>query len=184
MPFVLTRVSLVDRERTVAPGGVPVTLRTNQPIVWVRLSAWTPTPSLVPVTFPAVLDTGNNYSFLISAAEFRVWTGLDSEQLTPLRMMEANGVLVGCFAFNLELMRLQRGNPTDQIACQLQTDRGIVIIPENLSHRFPRMPVIGVRCLTINRLTFSLNGDRRTFSLWRPPVAPVQTLRRARRGSA
>jgi hypothetical protein len=168
MPFLLTRVPLVAAERIIASAGVPVTLRVNQPVVWVRLAAWDGSPVPTPVAFPAVLDTGNNYSFLIPATLFQAWTGLDLDRLTPLRTMEANGLPVGCYPFNLDLLRIRAGRATDRLARQLHTDRGIVIVSDAYALRFPRMPVIGVRCLTVNRITFTLNGDKRTFSLFQP----------------
>lgn len=179
MPFLLTRVPLVAAERIVAPAGTLVTLRAYQPVVWVRLAPWSGEPHPEAVTFPAVLDTGNNHTFLIPAPLFRAWARVEPNDLRPLRMVEVNGVLVPGHGFNLDLLRLRRGNPTDRVAARLQTDRGIAIIPDEFVGRFPRMPVLGVRSLTVNRVTFTLNGGRRTFSLFQQG-----RLTPARRGSA
>jgi hypothetical protein len=81
-----------------------------------------------------------------------------------------NGLPIPCFRFNLDLFRLRNGEPTGRIAARLQTDQGIAIIPDALVSHFPRLPVLGVRCLTINRVTFTLNGDGRTFSLSQPSL--------------
>jgi hypothetical protein len=172
MPFLLTRVPLIAVERVVAHADVPVTLRVNQPVVWIRLAAWNQRPLLAAVAFPAIIDSGNNDSFLIPGSLFRGWTGLTLDAMHPLRTIEVNGLTLGCYGFNLQLFRLSRGNPTDHVVRHLETDRGITIIPDGLDHRFPRMPVVGVRCLRLNRLTFSINGNRGTFSLWSPPLPP------------
>lgn len=170
MPFILSRVPLVATERTVAPGGVAVTLRPFQPVVWVRLVAWEPDEISEPRTvgFPAVLDTGNNGT---PETIFRAVTGVLPQSLKGRHTAPVNSFLLRCYGFNLELLRLRNSFPLERATGQLQTDRGVYVIPADLEHRFPRMPIIGVRCLTINRLTFSLNGDRRTFSLWRPAAA-------------
>ncbi|MBA4067409.1 MAG: hypothetical protein C0501_27605 [Isosphaera sp.] len=175
MPFVISRVPLNPTERTVAPGGVIVTLRRLQPVVWVRLASWRPdeVPDLRAVAFPAVLDTGNNGTVLVAETIFRAVTGASPATLRGRHSAAVNGIVLRCYGFNLELLRLRRGSPVDHAAAQLQTDRGVFIIPAHLEHRFPRMPVGGVRCLTADRLTFSLNGDRETFSLWRPPGPPA-----------
>lgn len=172
MPFLLTRVPLVAADRTVAPAGIPVVLRVNQPVVWVRRVAWDRRPIPKATPFPAVVDTGNNYSFLIPAPFFRGWTGLQLTDLARHRTVEANGHLVGCYGFNLDLLRIRTGRVTDHVVQLLQTDRGVAVIPDALCPLFPRMPVIGVRCLRVNRLTFSVSGDKATFSLFRPAPRP------------
>jgi hypothetical protein len=169
MPFSL-RVPFSTAERTVAPAGVAVTLRAYQPVVWVRLTPWEPSDTpLAAISFPTVVDTGNNHSFLVPGSLFRAWTGLDVRNLEAPHRVLANGILVGCYPFNLELMRVRAGQPTEHRAAHLKTDRGVVVIPEDQESRFPRMPVLGVRTLCFNRVTFTLNGARQTFALTQPP---------------
>jgi hypothetical protein len=171
MPFALTRVPLTTAERTVALGGVAITLREFQPIVWVRLIAWLPSEASASqaVAFPAVLDTGNNGTALIPETVFRAVTGASLLSLKGRHTAFVNGVILRSYGFNLDLLRLRNEAPLERVAWRLQTDRGVYVIPTELEHRFPRTPIIGVRCLTTNRLTFSLNGSRRMFSFWRPP---------------
>lgn len=168
MPFVLSRVPLTAAERTTAPGGVPITLRPYQPVVWVRLITWKSDEPPTGVIFPSVLDTGNNGTVLMPESVFRAVSGINHDDLIGHHTALVNGVLLRCYRFNLDLLHLRGGAPIERVDWRLQTDRGICVIPSELEHRFPRMPIIGVRCLTTNRLTFSLNGSRRTFSLWRP----------------
>ena len=70
--------------------------------------------------------------------------------------------------FHLDLMRVWNRQPTGQVAGRLETDRGLVVIPEDQEARFPRMPVLGVRTRCFNRVTFSLYGARQTFTLSQP----------------
>jgi hypothetical protein len=177
MAFQL-RVSLAQTERTVTPGGVPILLRRYQPAVWVKLVQWEKPEQDLGIAFPAVLDSGNNHSFLIPGSLFQAWMQIELEQLDHFRTVLVNGILLRCYGFNVDLLRLRSGQPTERVAGRLQTDRGIAIIPRELEHRFPRMPVIGVRCLIASRVTFSLSGDKKSFSLSQPRLTP------ARRGFA
>ena len=170
MPFVLRRVPLVAAERSVAAGGVPITLRPLQPVAWARLVPWGVGEPAADGAFPAVIDTGNNGTVLIPESIFHAVTGLNPGALIGHHTTPVNGVPLRCYRFNLDLLRLRRGEPVDGTAARVQTDRGVGIIPTALESLFPRMPVIGVRCLAVNRLSFSLNGEKRTFSLWRPPA--------------
>jgi hypothetical protein len=174
MPFVLVRVPLIDFEQTVVAGGVPIALRPFQPVVWVSLVPWEPDPTWRQVSFPAVLDTGNNGTVLIPERVFRAVTGRYSWMYSGYHSGLVNRLPLRCYGFNLELHRVRGDEPLERVAWRLQTERGAFVIPSDLEHQFPRVPVIGVRCLAANRLTFSLNGDRRTFSLWRPPARQVQ----------
>jgi hypothetical protein len=167
MAFTL-RLPLPTEERIVFLGGSPITLREYHPVVWIKLAPWN-TPSLTAgIAFPVVVDSGNNHSFLIPETLFRAWTGLDLPTLKVHRRILANGALVGCYGFNLELLRMNADQPTQRVAAQLRVDHGIVVIPEDHEARFPRMPVLGVRTLCFNRVTFTLNGGRQTFTLTQP----------------
>lgn len=168
MPFRLTGLSLPRDDRVVAPGGVPLTLRVYQPVVWVRLAPRVGPPDPAAVTFPAVVDTGNNHSFLIPSSLFRAWVRLDPAELVTVHRVRAVDVELRCHALNVDLYRVRDGNPTDRVAGRLQTDRGVVIVPESLEHLFPRLPVIGVRCLRASRAVFTVDGSRATYSLRGP----------------
>jgi hypothetical protein len=179
MPFRIARVPLVGADRVVSPGGVDVALRAYQAVVWVRLVTWVG-PSLPDaVPFPAVVDTGNNNSFLIPGPFFRAWARVDYRDLRPGRSVRVNGLPLKFYGLNLDLLRFHNGEPTTRVAAHLQTDQGVMIIPDALVPSFPRLPVLGVRCLTVNRVTFTLDGGRQTFSLSQPG-----RVTRGRRGSA
>lgn len=168
MPFRLTRIPLVGAEHVVSPGGVTITLRMYQPVIWVRLVPWAGRTDPEAVTFPAVVDTGNNHSFLIPATLFRAWVRLDPAALVTKHRVRVQTAELSCHALNLDVYRTRAGIPTDRLAGRLQTDRGIVIVGERYEHLFPRLPVIGVRCLRASRAVFSLDGGRATFSLRGP----------------
>jgi hypothetical protein len=167
MPFTLSRVPLNGADRTVLLRGESVILRPLQPVIWIRLAAWelAEAAKTQPITFPVVVDTGNNGTLLIPESVFRAAVGVSPAALKGRATAPVNGILLACYGFNLDLLRLRGGVPLERVVGRLQTDRGVFLIPTELEHRFPRLPVLGVRCLTLNRLTFSLSGDRRTFSL-------------------
>ena len=168
MPFRLTHIPLVDDERTVSPGGVTLTLRICQPVVWVRLAPWVGVSHPDAVSFPAILDTGNNHSFLIPETLFRAWTHLDPATVVTKHKVRVHGTELSCHGLNIDVCRTRDGSPTDRRAGRLQADRGIVIVGESLESRFPRMPVLGVRCLRASRATFTIDGGRGTYSLRGP----------------
>lgn len=168
MPFRLTRVPLVEEEHTVTLGGVAISLRIYQPVIWVRLVPWVGSPHSEAVTFPAVMDTGNNHSFLIPASLFRAWTRLDPASFVTKHTVRVHGHELPCYGFNIEVYRVRKGNTTQRRAGRLQTDRGVMIVGEGLEPHFPRLPVIGVRCLCASRATFMVDGGRATFSLHGP----------------
>lgn len=165
MPFRIAPVSLVATEHVVSVGGVDITLRPYQAVVWVRLVPWAGETASDTLAFPAVVDTGNNDTFLIPGPFFRAWAKVDYRDLPPGRPVLVNGLALKLHGFNLDLLRPRRRDPSERVAGHLQTGQGITIIPDALVSRFPRLPVLGVRCLATNRVTFSLNGGRRTFSL-------------------
>lgn len=168
MPFRLTGLPLPREDRVVAPAGVPITLRVYQPVVWVRLVPWVGPADPEAVTFPAVVDTGNNHSFLIPASLFRAWVRLDRTVLRTQNRVRVLDVEMLCHGLNVDVYRVRDGNPTGRVAGRLQTDRGVVIVPESVEHLFPRLPVIGVRCLRASRAVFTVDGGRATYSLRGP----------------
>jgi hypothetical protein len=168
MPFRLTRIPLVPAEQTLTPGGVRITLRLYQPVIWIRLVPWVGSAHPEAMTFPAVLDTGNNHSFLMPATLFAGWTRLDPSALKTRHTVRANGVELSCHGLNIDVYRMRNGNPTSRVAGRLQTDRGVVLVPERHEHLFPRLPVIGVRALCASRATFTVDGQRKAFSLRGP----------------
>src|SRR5438552_13015046 len=111
MPFRIARVPLVAADHVVSPGGVDVTLRAFQPVVWVRLVPWVGQPAPDAVAFPAVIDTGNNHFFLIPGPFFRAWTRVDTRDLTPGHRLFVNGFPIHCYGFNIDLLRFRGREP-------------------------------------------------------------------------
>jgi hypothetical protein len=82
MPRLLDRSPFPAQADEVAVRGERVRIRADQIIVWVSLSARSvvqQSPAAVP--FPAVLDTGQNYSFSIQERHLIEWAGLRAESL-------------------------------------------------------------------------------------------------------
>lgn len=174
MPFLMTRVPLQPAERVVDVGRLGVRFLPFQPVVWVRLVPWVGPPSAGSVPFPVVIDTGNNDVALVSESRLRAWAGADPAPQMLRHQRIVNGYRMGSYGFNLDLLSRSAHGPGDRVLVRLQTEQGVTVIPTEFEGRFPPTALIGVRCLTANRLTFSLNGDRRTFSLRRPPLPAVR----------
>jgi hypothetical protein len=168
MPFHLARVPLVEKERVVVLDGIEVTLRIYQPVVWVRLVPWVGATHPEAITFPAVLDTGNNHSFLIPATLFRAWTRLDPASFVTKHTVRVLGHELSCHGLNIEVYRMGTMSAHDRRVGRLQTDRGVVVVRESLEAHFPRLPVLGVRCLCASRAIFTVDGGRATYSLRGP----------------
>jgi hypothetical protein len=168
MAFRIARVPLHVTEQVLSSGDAHVAFRAYQPIVWVRLVPWGREPPERAVAFPTVIDSGNNHFFLIPATLFRAWAGVEFEESSRGRTLIVNGFPLKTYGFNLDLFRSREGSPWGRPLARLQMGEGITIIPDSLTAYLPRVPVIGVRTLTVNRLTFTIDGDRQTFSLSQP----------------
>src|SRR5437762_2431847 len=116
MPFRLTRVPLVRKEQIVSLSDVPITLRTYQPVVWVRLVPWAGSVHPDAITFPAVVDTGNNHSFLIAASLFRAWVRLDPSTLRTKHKLLVNAIELACHGLNIDVYRMRGDQPSARIA--------------------------------------------------------------------
>jgi hypothetical protein len=170
MAFRIAHVPLNAAEQVYSPGGVPIVFRAYQPVAWVRLVPWVREPPARAVIFPAVIDTGNNHFFMIPGVLFREWAGVDYDDSPRGRTIIVSGIPLKTYGFNIDLFRLRSGKPGRAPVARLQMGEGITIIPDTLSANLPRVPVIGVRTLTVNRITFTIDGDRQTFSISQPSL--------------
>jgi hypothetical protein len=162
MPLLLSG-DLPAAARSFTRDGATAHLLANQPVVWVSLYPWRDPAAPPGRPFPAVLDTGNNDAMLIPAPLFRPWAGVDPAGLTPSNQRLINGtVTAGLYGFNVRLHESETGPPI----AALQTDRGVAVLPAGAGR--PRLPNLGVRLLTVNRLTLTVSGDARRFHLRAP----------------
>src|SRR5262249_43501086 len=149
------------------PGEV-VPIKLYQIIVWVsvglrQIVEWDPrTPRL-----PAVLDTGNNHNLSIGEGHLVRWAGMLPESLRRLGSIRERGKTIPLHAARLWLHPNVRGErrATGADPVPLQIEEGIAIYPDEAA---PRLPVLGLRALTVNKLHLTIDSERRVVSLRTP----------------
>jgi len=150
--------------------GETVAVRPYQIVVWVsvgirQIVEWDQrTPR-----FPAILDTGNNRNFSISRGHLARWAGLQVPALRQLRTMKERDRIVPLHAARLWLHPNVSGErlPSGARPFQLSVEEGIAVYPDDTG---PRLPVLGLRVLTANKLLTILDSDRRLLHLRSPDV--------------
>jgi hypothetical protein len=143
-------------------------VRSPQIIVWVSLNVrsseeWDPR---LP-RFPAILDTGNSHSFFIRESHLIQWAGIRPAAMRELGSAVSTGVPVklrhGCLFLHRNLPGL-RDKDSGRPPVLLSTREGISVCSD--SHpRAPRLPLLGLRALTANKLTLIVDGARNEVSL-------------------
>jgi hypothetical protein len=148
--------------------GESVTVANHQIILWVSVSPVgldEHPPEARP--FPAVLDTGFNHGFLLQERHFQAWSGYDlrSNQFPvhgDLRVYRAQAKL---YEADLWIHRNVRGR-RDQLSAarpfRLELDLGIAISP---SPDQPRLPLIGLMAIEMNRLKALVDGAKQHVTL-------------------
>lgn len=117
--------------------------------------------------FPAVLDTGNNYHFAIGESQLTRWAGIQLSSLPRVGTISERGKRIPLHAARLWLHPNipQQAEAEGSEPFQLKIDEGIAVYPDQLA---PRLPVLGLRALTTNRLQLILDADNRLVHLRSP----------------
>jgi hypothetical protein len=147
--------------------GETVQVKAYQILVWVSVSAenileWDPrTPR-----FPAILDTGNNHNFAIAQGQLLRWAGLDSRLLPLCGAARESGQRLPLHAADLWL-HLNRAK-TREISEHRQPARlglrqGLTVYPDETA---PRLPILGLRALTVNHLRSLIDGEKREVTIY------------------
>ncbi len=131
-----------------------VDIRAEQIAIWVRLRT---------LVFPAILDTGHSHNFSIPERLLRRWAGVES--LEPIGEIEVNGRRMTQHRADVWIHgnRPGRREPADA-AFALEMDRGITVVPEGTPGA-PRLPLLGLRAISRNRLRLTIDGASRRVSL-------------------
>jgi hypothetical protein len=158
---LLNRLPYSAEPTTVNLRGEAVRVRPYQIVVWVSLNVrhvveW---DGRVP-GFPAILDTGHTHNFSIRVSHLVRWADIRPEALRGLGAMRERGRRVPLHAARLWLHANVRGTRQvdEREPRQLAVEEGIAIYPDDTG---PRLPVLGLRALTLNRLRSVVDGDRR-----------------------
>ncbi len=91
----LDRPPIMGRSSSLGFGARFTTVHRDQILVWVRVdSAGTlRAPENLP-SFPALLDTGNNFDFSVQDRQLREWGGIEPDSLAVLGHVAINGQFV------------------------------------------------------------------------------------------
>jgi hypothetical protein len=170
---ILSRLPYATRPTELFVRGEAVPVRPYQIVVWVSVSlrdvsGWDPrTPRL-----PAILDTGNNHNFTIGSGQLTRWAGIHPALLPRLGAIREGGRRITLHAADIWLHRNRRGTTElqrDSVPHRLSLKLGIAVVREE--DRPPRLPLLGLRALTVNRLFTAIDGatrrvDVRTERRW------------------
>jgi len=169
MPILLNRMPFSDKSSEVAIQGERIRVKANQIILWVSLSLpriETSNPLATP--FPAILDTGHNYTFSLHERHLTQWAGLQPDMLNVLTTVRDRNRRVLLRAANIWAHPNERGS-RDRIAVKpphhIKSNRGIAVYPGS---DFPRLPIFGLRAIAENDLVLKVDGPRREATLRTP----------------
>lgn len=158
MHSIIDSLPLVGPRTVTLRGGQSLQLLEGQIVLWISI---TPLSVIVPPAaaprFPAILDTGFNYTLAISEVQLREWAGVDLSQLRPY----------GGPPESFPMMKGRRQGPREAAVWLYSNVRGerdallpatplwvypqpgILVLPPDES---PRIPLIGTRLIEQNSL--------------------------------
>jgi hypothetical protein len=173
MPTLIHTLPISPTAKPIAFGGVSERLKPFQPVVWVAIAPST-LDSLPQSTrrFPAVLDTGNGFTFCLSEQQFHDWGGysLTGSARFTTKSIRVNSTLVPCLRFNVWLFPNLPGRSSigpNPRPIRLPVQPGIAVYRERTPN-MPRLPVLGMKTLHLNDLLLRLDAGRLRLSLERP----------------
>jgi hypothetical protein len=151
-----------------------VQVKPYQIIVWVSVTPadlleW---ESTLP-RFPAILDPGNNHNFSLQEAHLRRWAHLAVPDLQPLGWILESRRRVRCYAASVWLHPNVPGTrtvPDGARPTRLVLPEGIPVFPPppGEERASPRLPLLGLRALTDNKLDTTSKGSKRQVSVRSP----------------
>src|SRR5262249_52640212 len=169
-PIILQDLPFFTTSGTVqVPDGRRHVVLDHQIIVWVSLAPMGQA-SLDPSAsrFPAILDTGSTFTFSLREEFALQWTGF-SQLLPPIRtiaLLNQPRQQIPVHPHNIwphPNLPGGRDQFSGQPAVCLPLN-GIAVYPKTMSHR-PRLPLLGLRGLAMNRLRLEIDADRLLVSL-------------------
>jgi hypothetical protein len=169
MPRFLDRSPFLDESRDIIFRGERVRIRADQIVLWLSLTRKrvdSPDPAAIP--FPAILDTGFNYTFAIHDDHLIRWSGLRVESLGRYGTVRDRGERIPLCAANLWCYPNLRGTQDrseQKEPLQMSAFTGIAVYPGGT---FPRLPILGLRAIAENNLILKVDGRRREATLRTP----------------
>jgi len=168
---VLDRLPYGTGNATVAFQGEAVRVKPHQIVVWVSVTVadlleWDPkTPAL-----PAILDTGNNFTFTIHQSRLIRWAGIRPELLRVLGRIKHNEHRIPRYEADLWLhpnVAGTRDRRPDRKPFRLELPQGIAIHADEPGIVAP-LPLLGLRALTGSRLHTMIDAEHREVSVHTP----------------
>lgn len=151
--------------------GRSVPVKPHQIIVWVSvgvadLPEWDPRMP----AFPAILDTGNTFTFSISQSQLIRWAGMRPALLRLLGNIRQGGTFYPRHEADVWLHPNapgRRDRRADRKPLRLPLERGIAVYSDTASPP-PHLPLLGLQALTENALHLTIDGQRRLVWLRTP----------------
>ncbi len=150
------------------PGGVAVSIKQFQIIVWVAITdvGLPDCPDEAP-RLPAVVDTGFNHNFVIQSNQLHDWAGIQSSDLIYVSNISVRGQRVPLREADVWIFPNQPGF-RDQLLrvppFRLQLDSGIAICADDM--QYPRLPLIGLRAICRNQLDLQIDATERRVTIY------------------
>ena len=180
MHRILQALPYFDRETEIEIRNAKVPVRAHQIVVWVAIApVGVDDPSTAVLRFPAILDTGHNHNFVITPQQLKDWAGIEWQSL-PLEAgieKKYNDIPVPHRRANIWLFpnRLGLRDEIDLTTTPVlfELDAGIAVYgngvqvgtQETSRLSGPRLPLIGLRALTANRVNLVIDAKEMSVSL-------------------
>jgi hypothetical protein len=151
---IIDRLPYHDKPTLLTFGSRTVEVRSYQIVIWASIDR---------LMFPVIVDTGHSHNFSIPQRQLIEWAGVP--ELEQIGEVEVNRQRMPQYRSDLRLHRNRPGTREPrQETSPLVFDQGITVIPQDIEGA-PRMPLLGLRALTLNRLRLSIDGKRRQVTL-------------------
>jgi hypothetical protein len=165
MMSIIRRSPFFDVPTNVEVRGQSVLVRPFQLVVWVSLQArGRSSPPL-----PAILDNGFSLNFAIQEEQLRSWGGLSPEDFRVIGRSRINHQDLRLYDANVAVhpnAAGQRDVFRGEAPYQLSLREGIIVYPRG-NPLGPRLPLLGLRALTQNKLETVIDGERRELTIRR-----------------
>lgn len=159
------------------PVGQNVVLAPGRLLVWVSLipqmkSADSIAAMRVAPKFPTIIDTGCNRPFVLTERHLRNWAGIDPALLQGRLRSDGHdvdtirGKSCPILAATLGIWRIKMGLTStlvDGAPLRVELSPGLTLTPGD---DFPELPLIGLPCLTANKLHLSVRGAKNCFTIY------------------
>ena len=169
MTRLLRRCPYFESLSHVLVGSETVVIKPHQVIVWVSVALreminWDGRSP----RFPAILDTGHSHNFSIQEDHLNRWAGIQRDSLPWIATMREAERRVPLHAASLWLhpnKPREREPMLDRDPIRLETPGGIAVYPVLRPPSGPRLPLLGMRAITADRLILTFDGEGREISV-------------------